>query len=1097
MRLRRVIAQIVCIVAVLFTLSGRAWADDTDVYLHAQVASGAEPLVMFILDYRSNLGSTVSCDVGSTCDELRVEGYLTDAPAGSGDSTTFFDMLRAVFKKVLTPLDNVKVGFMLNHQNVNNCAGPTRTVAGCSNGAYILQGFTDDKSILFQKLDAVRTPGGTLSHPYQGKEAYFELFRYLTGQDVYNGHNGFEDFGEPPNTTTNLDVNFPDVSWDTNIETPNDKTYLSPLANATNCVKIFVINIMFQVSQQEDDSDAAIMDTKANGGMAGIDLASDNSFDTVIRYMDDVDLADGTFGTAPDLDGKQNVVSYFVVDPSKINKTTVGYANAGGTGTPLALSSDPAVLIDELNSIFKSILSVSTTFVAPSVPVNVFNRAQISNEVFMALFQADPNGYPLWTGNLKKLVIAPNPTTGALELQDVNGVNAIDIDGRIKPSALTFWTDPSTLPPPNTGEVAGADGRSVTRGGAGQKTPGFVSGSPGLQNTDTGARQLFTEDSTNTATGLMPLDADASTATSLWSYITQDWSPAPSSTTYTGATSTEQDEAINDLRFARGLAGDVTTDSTTKRAWMMGDPLHSRPLPINYGARGSYTTSNPDIRILMATNDGFMHMFTDTTSSGTQSGAEAWAFIPRKAIPMLDRLRNDTAGTPIHPSTVDGSPSALIKDLNGDGTIDAAAGDKVYVYFGMRRGGKTYYALDVSNPDAPRLLWSISNTDPGFSELAQTWSTPQVGKINLGNGPIDVIVFGGGYHGDDGGDHLGDLGKDAANIYGESVAPGTDDSEGNAVYVVNALTGQLIWKAVGGTGTAGYLGAGSKTYLQPAMKDSIPSDVAAIDTNGDGLIDRIYVGDTGGVVWRADLAGSDISTWTMTPILNIGRHFDSSSPSTDRRFFNRPDVVQARDQNGTNFDAVIIGSGDRANPLDTTVVNNFYMFKDINIVSGNPPTTTKTQDDLADLTSNCLQNNTCDSTTLTKLSSSGWYIQLGSGTGEKNLAPALTLGGKIFFTTFTPGIAGIYSCHLNEGSGKVYAVSLLTSEAVFNYNTSNDENGITLDRSDTLESGGIPVEVVSLGGDVVLVQGEAPVKNIQVTGAKVRWRTFWYDWDSH
>ena len=70
------------------------------------------------------------------------------------------------------------------------------------------------------------------------------------------------------------------------------------------------------------------------------------------------------------------------------------------------------------------------TFVAPSIPVNVFNRSQVVNEVFMALFEADEDGFPLWNGNLKKLRIEPNSITGTLELQDQNGINAIDIDIR-------------------------------------------------------------------------------------------------------------------------------------------------------------------------------------------------------------------------------------------------------------------------------------------------------------------------------------------------------------------------------------------------------------------------------------------------------------------------------------------------------------------------------------------------------------------------------------------------------------------------------------------------------------------------------------------
>ena len=157
---------------------------------------------MFTLDYRSNLGST-ACS-GTECDTLNAEGYM----AATGPYT-FFDVLRGALKKVLDPLDGVKVGFMMNHADSctgKNTAGPG--VTKCSNGAYVLYGLTtmsagtDDDSTyqrtgedpaklaLFDKLDAIPTPGGTLNHSYQGKEVYFELFRYLTGQGIYNGHLG-------------------------------------------------------------------------------------------------------------------------------------------------------------------------------------------------------------------------------------------------------------------------------------------------------------------------------------------------------------------------------------------------------------------------------------------------------------------------------------------------------------------------------------------------------------------------------------------------------------------------------------------------------------------------------------------------------------------------------------------------------------------------------------------------------------------------------------------------------------------------------------------------------------------------------------------
>lgn len=1091
------------------------FGDDTDIYLNPSVAAGAEPLVMFTLDYRPNLTAAV-CG-GTECDSLIAGGYL---PATG--PYNFFQLLRAVLKKVLDPIGSVRVGFMMNHDD--NCtgsptSGPTKT--GCSNGAYVLSGFklmgagSDDpdtyqttgedanKVAFFDKLAAIPDPGGSTSHSFQGKELYFELFRYLTGQNIYNGHLGYKSFGNT-DSSTNLNTYAPAYSWDTSSQL-GSKKYSSPIQAAGECAKTFVINLMFQVSNQEDDSDAAIRMDKASGGMGGIVLSgSSNNFDTVIRYLKDADLGDGTFGTVSDLGGLQNVTSYFIVDPAKLNTTTHGYASAGGTGAALPLSADPEELIDTLTSLFTSILSVSTTFVSPSVPVNVFNRTQIVNEVFLALFDPDEDGYPLWNGNLKKLRVGKNATTGESELQDVSGSNAIDIDGRIKRDAVSFWTDVPALSAPVDDEVAGADGRSVTRGGAGQKFPGFISGGPGASNADPGARQLYTIDPSDLVDGLMPMDTASTTAETLWPEITQDWSPAASSGSYSGASGSEQTRAVNILKFARGL----NDDGVTTRPWGLADPLHSQPLAINYGARGGgYDADNPDIRLLMGTNDGFMHMFRNTTPSATEDGGESWAIIPREIIPILDRLRSNSAGVPVHPTGTDGSPSAYTLDVNFDGNIISSDGDIAYIFFGLRRGGKSYYALDVSDPDSPKLLWTLSKGAPGsaFAELGQTWSTPQVGLIKVAGTVIPVVVFAGGYNGDDDGDDAGDLGKDAKNRATRASAvpsPGTDDDEGNAIYIVDATNGNLIWKAIKDT-SVGY-DSTRKAFTHPELVDSFPSRVSAVDTDGDRLLDRIYAADTGGVVWRIDLAGlfdhdSDSTTpdvlvhdqpavWSMTKLLSVGRHVSGfTTLADDRRFFNRPDLVQSRDGIGP-FDGVLIGTGDREDPNGTGVENFFYLIKDRAITSGLPPTTVLEHDDLADLTSNCLQNSSC---TVSPDLSNGWRIAL-TDSGEKNLASAITASGSVFFSTFSPTPPS-GTCSLSEGTGRLYVISLQDATAVFNFDTTNDVGGTVLDRVDLLASGGIPVEVVPLGAGELLVQGQEAGQNIINAGGQMSFKTYWHE----
>jgi len=697
--------------ALIFTI-GSAQADDTDVYMNtgAGLPANSEPMVMFSIDYRPNLGST-ACS-GGACDTLIAEGYMS-----ATGPYTFFDVLRGALRKVFDPLEGVKVGLMINHDNNNNCEGFGRTK--CSNGGFIAMGFelfekgdaNGAKTRFHNYLDAMPIPQGNLSHTYQGKELFFEFFRYLTGQGVYNAHNGYTDFGTK--NTYNLDFDFPALSWDASIETgPKVKpSYVSPLSKAGACSKLYTVNMMFQVSNQDDDSDAAIDDPVGSGGFG----SSQSQFPDVIQYLNDADLANGNYGTVPDLEDKQNVVSYFIVDGTKVNTTTKGYARAGGTGVPLVLSESPEELVATLQEIFKQILSVSSTFVAASVPVNVFNRAEITDNVYIALFQVDGQARPSWVGNVKKLKLeGANDASTDAALVDARGTPAIAADGRIRFDALTFWTDPNSLPPPDldSGEVAGRDGRVVARGGAGQSIPGLTAGSPQEAN-GLGGRTIYYD---RTSSSLAGLNVDLTTAAALQS-------------DFDVATATESAALI---AFSRGLDiddldGNAETDEA--REWIFGDALHSRPLPINYGSIGGYSDpANPAIFIAVGSDDGMLRMIRNTSTGGSDSGEEVWAFMPRASMEAQKTLRDNGTGMK-HPYTLDGAPVAFVLDRNHDGSIISGDGDRVYLYVGMRRGGKSYYAFDVTNPESPKLMWTIEKGGD-FGELGLTFSNPRVGLVD-------------------------------------------------------------------------------------------------------------------------------------------------------------------------------------------------------------------------------------------------------------------------------------------------------------------------------------------------------------------------------
>ncbi len=1162
-------------------------ADDIDIYDNPSASSSDAPVVMFTLDWRPNLASTV-CGSNS-CSFLTSQSYV-DANGVShpyltltNGSAAFFDLLRASLVYVIQQVGSsgVRIGLAISHNQGggSTCAGPQSSGSKCTNGGYILSGAAAmttqaQRDAFYAKLYAIPVPQGNASHPYQGPELFFELYRYFSSQGWYNMQNGWTDYG----TKGNYDINQTNfytssngwsggattgtpLSWDASIV--NGSNYVSPLNPATDsCPKLFTVNIMFQVSQQDTDSNSAIIASTGSGGMGPAVTQSGHTlnytsavannttfsgFPAVISWMHD-NNNDPAFTNAV------NVISYFIVDSTKVNATTESFAGAGvgkPSALPYTLSNDPQTLISTLTDIFRNILSVSTTFVAPSVAVNVYNRSQVLNDVFIAMFQVNSNGFPAWPGDIKKFTIGLDPTSQTSQLQDVTGINAVASDGRIRYGALSYWTIQADLPAATTNTLdykTGDDGRDVSRGGAGSKIPGFElhcnpsyltdtscypgNYTPGMTNPtgttiNSSARMLFYDDPSVTMganAGLSPLNATVATATALQSLL-----GGTSVGTCTNA-DTDPTSACNLLTYARGLTYDAS-GVLRARPWIMNDVLHSHPLAVNYGARpgSGYTTSNPDVRVIAGTNDGFLHMFHNTKAGQTSEttpndtdGVESWAFMPRELIPIIHRLYTNQTNvlSPPHPYALDGTPTVYMLDVNGDGNIDPTSCttisgtsycDKVYLYFGLRRGGSAYYALDITDPDNPKFLWKITPTtnasgqaSTDFAQMGQSWSTPKIGQMLFNGNTVSrpVLIFGGGY----------DTNKDthpghynALGVPYTSTAIGTDDSHGNAIFIVDAQTGALVWKAIQNTNVSapGTYVASDKAWERSDMADGIPSDVTIVDSDGNGLIDRIYVGDTGGRLWRVDTPcanqdGTGCPTtgpWKVSKILSVGRHvYGQLDLADDRRFFYAPAYVQSQDANGP-FDAVIIGAGDRENPKDTSVTNWFYMFKDRNTTSGNPPSSLVLDSALTDLTCDGTTNATCQS-----VGSYGWRMRLEcpptdpSLCGEKSLSSPLTQGNDVIFTTYIPPTSntGSGSCSLQEGSGLTYEVNLLTAGAEEDFDPSNDtatQKYFKSDRYIPLASAGIPSEPVALGGGQVLW----PDLSFHKANVKLGYRTYWYD----
>jgi type IV pilus assembly protein PilY1 len=455
------------------------------------------------------------------------------------------------------------------------------------------------------------------------------------------------------------------------------------------------------------------------------------------------------------------------------------------------------------------------------------------------------------------------------------------------------------------------------------------------------------------------------------------------------------------IRYVHGLNPYSETTSRTdgKRDWILGSFIHSRPAVVYYSETLSV--------VYAGGNDGMLHAF----KANDDSGEELWAFIPRNLLPSLKNYRDELSLQ----FGVDASPRVY---------EDASTGRK-YLIFGQRRGGNRYICLDITTATSPQLLWEISPSRTGYEELGQTWSTPKLGKIKNGAVGKWVAFIGGGY-------------DDTHQDPRPPLAP--PDTKGTAIYLVDILTGDPIWVF-------------SKNTKDPQMIYSIPSDITCIDSDGDNFVDRFYVGDMGGRMWRFDIKDQsekdDPTKWKGKIIF-----------TATGKIFYPPDVSLERDASG-NYEMLYFGTGDRENPKDTTVVNRLYAFKDRG--------TSRTESDLADITDYSVLSGDEP-----KFSQNGWYIRL-EHPGEKCLAGAVIFGRGVYYTTYTPPEETDPSdpnpCRIGEGQGRIYIVNYLTGNAVFDLDP--ETTGMTKgDRGMDIGSG-IPSGVIIsiFGGNAVAYTG--------------------------
>jgi len=449
---------------------------------------------------------------------------------------------------------------------------------------------------------------------------------------------------------------------------------------------------------------------------------------------------------------------------------------------------------------------------------------------------------------------------------------------------------------------------------------------------------------------------------------------------------TDNNERKALLNYIRGLSD----NGMAERDKALGDFIHSAPVPFSYGP------AENDQVIIIGSNEGFVHLFNRKT------GKEEFAFMPGallKNIKPLKANQTSTTNKP-HPYGVDNTVTVWLDDTNKNGQFDS--GEHFYAYVTLRRGGENMYALDITERGHPKLLWQIDEKNKkakGFARLAQTWSQPVKTKVKIGSSEVkDVLIFAAGY----------DPTEDNFNNLNDAYR--SDTALGNALYIVDAKTGDLLWSASQ---------SGSDLDLS-AMKYSIPAVVKAVDMDNDGLADQLVVGDTGGQIWRLFIrngkprhelviaSGYD----AHQPFAQLG----NNDPQNARRFFQEADVALDRSNNHL---LINIGSGYRAHPLNTNVNDRFYSLRANLTSSPNLPLTEKDLHQAIRSFSNFNKEQTIKAIN----SAQGWYLPLTIGKGEKVLSTSLSADGEVFFASYVPA-NNIIDCQATLGRNYVYRLAL-------------------------------------------------------------------------
>lgn len=457
------------------------------------------------------------------------------------------------------------------------------------------------------------------------------------------------------------------------------------------------------------------------------------------------------------------------------------------------------------------------------------------------------------------------------------------------------------------------------------------------------------------------------------------------------------------LAFLRGQTGNenagavATADKAFRdREHTLGDTVNATPAFVKVPrfnftdnvspAYTEFKTNNTNRQgaLYIAANDGMLHALN------SDNGTEMWAYVPKAVMPNMHKLADKNYSAK-HKYFVDGSPQSM--DIY-------AGGWKTIVVGGLNAGGRGYYALDVTIPGSPKVLWEFCHDatlcNVSDADLGYTYGNPVIAKLPSGQW---VVMVTSGYN---------------------NVAPG--DGKGY-LYVLNATTGAILQKVSTGVGDTG--DAVDKTGPSGLAKISAWADLGDLDATAS----YVYGGDLFGNLWRFDMATTPA---TATKVATLKAPDGTAQPITTKPELGKVPGVTDR--------VVFVGTGRYlgADDIDadlpqSTQKQSIYAIRDTGTLLNSPRTVLTPRTISQGGGSATISGGSVD------WANGGWFADFPESKERVNIDPQLVLGTLVVATSTPAG----NSCSVG-GTSWIYQFDFATGLAVPGMNSVGQQNSAGL-----------------------------------------------------